>query len=63
VHRIGIASVKSGRDIRRADQLEKLRIVSRAFAQVRVQIDTQFHFWCSAKGAMSRPAWGIAPGF
>src|SRR5947207_5196413 len=43
VHRIGIASVKTGRDIRRADQVEKLCVVSRAFAEVGVQIDRQFH--------------------
>jgi hypothetical protein len=40
MHRIGIAGVKTSCDIRRADQLEKLGIVPRAFAQVRVQIDT-----------------------
>ena len=39
VHRIGIAGVKTGRDIRRADQVEKLGVVSRAFAEVGVQID------------------------
>src|SRR5882757_249021 len=43
VHRIGTASVKTGRDIRRADQVEKLSVVSRAFAEVGVQIDRQFH--------------------
>src|SRR6266576_2417028 len=43
VHRIGIASVKTGRDICRADQVEKLCVVSRAFAEVGVQIDRQFH--------------------
>src|SRR5882757_4442631 len=40
VHRIGIASVKTGRDIRRADQVEKLCVVSRAFTEIRVEIDT-----------------------
>src|SRR6266404_7620801 len=43
VHRIGIAGVKTGRDIRRADQVEQLCVVSRAFAEVGVQIDRQFH--------------------
>jgi hypothetical protein len=43
VHRIGIAGVKTGCDIRRADRLEQLVIVSRAFAKVGVQIDRQFH--------------------
>src|SRR6266487_6676585 len=43
VHRIGIAGVETGRDIRRADQVEKLCVVSRAFAEVGVQIDRQFH--------------------
>src|SRR6267378_5697510 len=43
VHRIGIAGVKTGRDICRADQVEKLCVVSRAFAEVGVQIDRQFH--------------------
>ena len=39
MHRIGIASVKSGRDIRRADELEQFIIVACAFAEIGVQID------------------------
>ena len=39
VHRIGIAGVKTGRDIGRADQFEKLCIVPRAFAEISIEID------------------------
>ena len=43
VHRIGIAGVKTSRDIRRADQLEQLGVVARAFAKIGVKIDNQIH--------------------
>jgi hypothetical protein len=39
VHCIGITGVKTGRDIRRANQLEQLAIVPRAFAEVCIQVD------------------------
>jgi hypothetical protein len=39
VHHIGIAGVKTGRDIRRADKLEQLGVMARAFAKIGVQID------------------------
>ena len=39
VHRIGIARVKTSCDVRRADELEQLRIVSRSFAEIGIKID------------------------
>src|SRR5437867_2408475 len=46
VHRIGIAGVKTSCDIRRADELEQLGIVTRPFAQIGVKIDNQIHDTC-----------------
>jgi hypothetical protein len=39
VHRVGIAGVKTGCNIRRADELKQLIIVSGAFAKIRIYID------------------------
>ena len=49
VHRIGIAGVKTGCDVRRANELEQLSIVSRAFAEIGVEIDLQFHDVCKLR--------------
>src|SRR5262245_12824626 len=39
MHRVGIAGVKTGCNIRRADQLKQLIIVSSAFAKIGIDID------------------------
>jgi hypothetical protein len=39
VHRIGVAGVKTSRDIRRANELEQFLIVACSFAKIGVQID------------------------
>jgi len=39
VHRIRIADMKARCNIRRADELEQLLIVARAFAKIGVEID------------------------
>jgi len=61
VHRIGIAGVKTGRDICRADQVEKPCVVSRAFAEVGVQIDRQFHALWRLKPMRNAPSHARVP--
>src|SRR6266568_6745890 len=49
VHCVGIAGVKTSCDIRRANELEQLSIVSRAFAKIGVEIDLQLHDVCKLR--------------
>jgi hypothetical protein len=39
VHRIRVAGVKARGDVSRTDELEQLCIMSRAFAEIRIDID------------------------
>ena len=39
VHRVGIAGVKTSRDIRRANKLKQFVIVTCSFSEIGVQID------------------------
>src|SRR5437762_4236976 len=46
VHCIGIARVKTGRDVRRADEFEQFIVMPRSFTKVGVKIDGQVHLFC-----------------
>ena len=54
VHRIGIAGVKTSRDAGRADELEQLVVVARAFAKIGVKIDNQIHEVCKLRPMRKR---------
>src|SRR6266480_1120224 len=54
VHRIGIACMKTSRDAGRANELEQLGVVARAFAKIGVKIDTQIHTACKLSPMRNR---------